>query len=73
MKKSTTECRKDCDVYADWCKATEQNVDLIMENGKMEDAIECAIANIENDDFMACNLDVATLQILKDSLKGKRL
>ena len=36
MKESTSECRKDCDVYNDWCQLEADNVGLILDNAKLQ-------------------------------------
>ena len=35
MKKSTPECRKDCDVYNDWCQLEAGIADVLLENAKL--------------------------------------
>ena len=42
MKKSTFECRKDCDVYEDWKKSEANNAGLAIDNIRMIAAIAIA-------------------------------
>ena len=36
MSESTSECRKDCDVYEAWLKLVSDNVELVLKNTKLE-------------------------------------
>ena len=36
MNKSTTECRKDCDVFDAWRKLEAQNTDLVLDKVKLQ-------------------------------------
>ena len=36
MNESTSECRKDCDVYEAWLKLVSDNVELVLKNTKLE-------------------------------------
>ena len=40
MSESTSECRKDCDVYEEWLKLVSDNVELVLKNTKLEAMIE---------------------------------